>query len=112
MWINEKLENQTRRRREAEGAVVSYDSGAAVDAKGSKLHSALPCAAPYGVYSVCPKGETALVLPLERGSAVLGVISGGSQGLEPGEIMLRSAGGATLKLKNDGTIEANGRVIG
>lgn len=112
MWINEKLDNQTRRRREAEGAVVSYDSGSALDAKGSKLYSALPCVAPYGIYSVCPKGVSALVLPLERGSVSLGVVSDGVQGLEPGEIMLRSSGGATLVLKNDGSIEANGKVIG
>lgn len=31
--------------------------------------------------------------------------------LQPGEIMLYSAGGATLVLKNDGTILANGKVL-
>ena len=50
------------------------------------------------------------MLPLEDGEVCLGVI-GSADGLEEGEIMLRSKGGASLVLKNDGRVLVNGREL-
>ena len=56
------------------------------------------------------EGESAVVLPLEDGEVCLGVV-GSADGLEEGELMLRSKGGASLVLKNDGRVLVNGREL-
>ena len=63
-----------------------------------------------GFFSLPPGGESAVVLPLEDGEVCLGVI-GEADGLEEGEVMLRSRGGASLTLKNDGRVLVNGREL-
>ena len=46
----------------------------------------------------------ALLLRCGDGEAVAGVLSAAPAGLQPGEVCVFSAGGATLLLKNDGTV--------
>ena len=67
--------------------------------------------APYGIESVAPVGQRAVVLPLDFGDVALGVVSSTS-GLEQGEIRIRSMGGAEILLKNSGEVIINGTVIG
>lgn len=111
MWLTKNIEEQTRRQRTAEGAQVTSSANAQIDANGTKTHASLPCVAPYGVASLMPSGNQAILIPLDAGSVALGVIQPKIESLEQGEIMLYSAGGATLVLKNDGTVVANGKVI-
>lgn len=66
---------------------------------------------PYGVAYVPPKGEKTVVMPTDGGGVMVGIISN-AKTLEEGEVMLYSSGGATLVLKNDGRILANGKEIG
>ena len=70
----------------------------------------LPICAPYGVLSIPPAGERAVVLPLDDGEVSIGVLAA-AENLSEGEVMLRSSGGASIVLKNDGTVLINGRVI-
>ena len=43
------------------------------------------------------------------GAVCLGVIAAPPEPLEPGEVMLYSAGGASIVLKNNGKVLINGR---
>ena len=60
---------------------------------------------------VPPAGEQAVVLPLSGGAVTLGVLADAGE-LEEGEVMLRSRGGASIVLKNDGRVLINGREMG
>lgn len=87
---------------------VSEANGTAVSAAGEHKHLAL--CFPYGIASKPPSGEKAVVLPLSDGEVGLGVIAS-TVGLEEGELMLYSKGGASLVLKNDGRVLINGREV-
>lgn len=65
---------------------------------------------PYGFASVVPVGESAVVLPLANGEVSLGVLAK-NVGLDEGEVMLSSKGGASIVLKNDGRVLINGKVV-
>lgn len=83
-----------------------YEKGTAVAASGE--HKSLPVCMPYGIASIPPKNECAVVLPLEDGEVSLGVLTD-TDGLQEGELMLSSSGGASIVLKNDGRVLINGR---
>lgn len=110
MWLmNYMTENSIN----APGAVkgdVKSSSAERTAVVSSGEHKNLGQCLPYGLFCVPPTGERAVVLPLDDGEVSLGVISR-REGLEAGEVMLYSAGGATLVLKNDGRVLANGREI-
>lgn len=110
MWLMHYI---TRNSLSAPGAAKgewSADGGeSGVAASGQ--HKNLELCLPYGVLSLPPVGERAVVLPLEDGEVGLGVLRQ-TDGLEEGEVMLYSKGGATLVLKNDGRVLINGREVG
>ncbi len=111
MWLSKSIEEQTRRTRGAEDARVTASRGARIDASGTKPHGELRCVAPFGIASVMPDGVQAVILPIGGESVAIGALAQNLSELSPGEVMLYSAGGARLILKNDGSIIANGRVI-
>jgi phage gp45-like len=89
------------------GNVKSVKSeGMSVTASGE--HKRLKTCLPYGVVSVAPVGECAVVLPLDDGEISLGVVAQ-SQNLSEGEVMLFSKGGASIVLKNSGKVLINGK---
>ena len=57
------------------------------------------------------QGADALSLRLPEGTAYLGAFQKFPDTLQPGELLLQSAGGACILLKNDGTIVLNDTVI-
>ena len=66
--------------------------------------------APGGLFYVPSLNEDAVVIPTESGRMCIGIrIPYNELTLEPGELMLRSEGGAYIILKNDGTVEINGK---
>lgn len=65
---------------------------------------------PYGYVSLAPVGEEVLLIPAADGVAAIGV-KAGSGGLSAGEIRISSKGGASIELKNDGSIILNKTVI-
>ena len=92
----------------AKGELSSGAGGTSVTS--SEEHKGLEMCFPYGVVSVAPSGERAVVLPLDDGEIGLGVIAKGF-GLQEGEVMLYSKGGASLVLKNDGRVLINGEEV-
>lgn len=86
-------------------------SGAKISVSASADHLGVPAAAPYGVAYVPPIGSRSLILPTDAGAVCLGVIEAPDAELEQGELMLYSAGGARIVLKNDGRVLINGRAV-
>lgn len=86
-------------------------AGAKVSVSAANDHLGVPTAAPYGVAYIPPVGSRSLVLPTDSGAVCLGVIGAPAAQLEQGELMLYSAGGASIVLKNDGSVWINGRMV-
>ena len=91
-------------------ARVTQAQGGRLVAKGQDTADSPPQFAPYGIASLAPEGERVLLLPFEDGYACVGVLTG-SGGLEAGELVLKSAGGAYIRLKNNGEVEINGLTV-
>ena len=67
---------------------------------------------PPGILSVPGRYNDIFVIPTERGQACIGVrIPYYERNIEPGEILLMSDGGASIKLSNNGKVYINGEEI-
>ncbi len=110
MWLmNYITKNSMNTPSAVKGNVNKNDKdGTAVISSGE--HKKLKSCFPYGIVSVPPTGERAVVLPLDDGEVGLGVIAK-NMGLAEGEVMLYSKGGASIVLKNDGRVLINGQVM-
>lgn len=102
MWL-------IQRRRDMPVKLVAAQSGEMYTV-GAYEDRQLPTCAPYGIQARPPQGEQAAILSADSGQVCLGNISiGWPEGLQPGEILLQSFGGASIKLCNDGKILLNGK---
>lgn len=110
MWLmNYITKNSVTAPSAVKGNVNKNDKdGTAVISSGE--HKRLKSCFPYGIVSVPPTGERAVVLPLDDGEVGLGVIKNNTS-LREGELMLYSRGGASIVLKNDGKVLVNGREL-
>ena len=106
MWLMSYITNNSISSPNAVKGELS--AGGAVSSSGE--HKGVEMCFPYGLVSIPPAGERAVVLPLDDGEVGLGVLKK-AVGLEAGELMLYSKGGATLVLKNDGRVLINGREL-
>lgn len=109
MWILERIvgnKNST----EAKSGEITNTDGNNISAVGTEEYSRLPMISPYGIISFPPKGEKTVVLSYDFGKVCLGALSYPT-GLEEGEILLRSRGGAEIKLCNNGKVLINGREV-
>lgn len=113
MWLSEELARRTHRgAAEAESGTVTVEAeSAGVYARGEVRGAVM--ASPGGYLWRPAQGETVLLL---RGGArdtppyVIGKAEQDAQELLPGEVCIRSAGGARIVLRNDGRIELYGSV--
>ena len=71
----------------------------------------LPLIAPAGIAYVPVAGAPTVVMEGAGGAVCLGVAVTPQEELEPGELMLYSAGGASIVLKNSGKVLINGREV-
>lgn len=94
----------------AEFAQVASLQKSSVSTNGGVPYVNIPVVSPYGIVAVPPKGAKAIVLPTGNTAVCLGTPQK-VEGLEEGELMLFSAGGASVVLKNDGRVIINGREI-
>lgn len=102
MWISRQIAEAQRPRPAASSARIS-GSGAA------GLRS-LPFAGPWGVAYLPPDAAQAVLVETNEGTACIGTVAQ-SRGIRPGELLLYSAGGAEIYLRNNGEIEINGQVF-
>ena len=108
MWLMSYMTKNSISPPNAVKGDVQGSDGSAVISSGE--HKNLPICSPYGVISIPPSGEMAVVLPLDDGEVSLGVLAT-AENLSEGEVMLRSSGVASIVLKNDGSVLINGRVF-
>lgn len=78
---------------------------------GACEYRSLPDCSPFGVYAKPPQGTEVLILSSPVGEVCLGAVQNENiqEDLQPGEILLCSAGGASIRLCNDGKILFNGK---
>ena len=111
MWISRYVTENSFSKDSPSVGVVRASGGDKVAVSASNEHFSLPVALPYGIAYVPPVGSRSVVLPTEAGNVCIGVLSDSRSDLSPGELMLCSAGGASIVLKNDGTVLINGRAV-
>ncbi len=106
MWISQQMIAAQKLRAAADAALVT-GSGSA---RGAGDYRELPFAGPWGVAYRPPNAAEAVVVSTGAGSACVGAI-GPEKNVGPGELLLFSAGGAEIYLKNSGEIEINGQIF-
>ena len=118
MWMGKQLSAAARLRQEeyaqAEvGITTMSGKAAAVHSRGEER--ALPLFGPAGIAWMPRAGEQVLVIKggsEQEECCVAGVeLSNVPMGMQPGELYLRSAGGASVYLRNDGRIELQGELF-
>jgi len=110
MWISRYITGNSFPDESPSMGVVRA-AGEKISVSATNEHRSLPVTAPYGIAYAPVVGSRSLVLPTEAGNVCLGVISDVQADLLPGELMLYSAGGASIVLKNDGRVLINGRAV-
>lgn len=111
MWISRYVTENSFSGESPSVGVIRAVGGDKVSVSATNDHPSLPVALPYGIAYAPPVGSRSLVLPTEAGSVCIGVIGEIGGDLAPGELMLYSAGGASIVLKNDGRVLINGRAV-
>lgn len=110
MWLTSFLNKEKGSKFATKGSITaSGQQSVQVDA--STQHRDVAVVAPYGIAYVPPVGEGAVVVPFDGGEACVGVVSAAPHNLQRGELMLYSAGGASIVLKNDGSVLINGEKV-
>lgn len=109
MWLTNYIA-KSKKKNPSQGTVSASTYNDA-NLKGSSQYDNTKIVVPYGVVYNPPVGVTGVVLPLENVNTMIGVYSKSNIDLKPGEVMLYSAGGAKLVLRNNGNVEINGKVV-
>ncbi len=111
MWLFDYITKNASHASSANFADITGSENGMVFINSTHEQRDVPVVAPYGIAYNPPKNSQSVIVESSNTPVCVGVVSKSSE-LEEGEIMLYSKGGATLKLKNDGTVEINGRVFG
>lgn len=109
MWLSRRFNKENTV--VAEAAVVTSAKSGKTEAVASRCLKEIGSYAPYGYSSYAPSGQEILLINNGNEIAGAGVKMNGSSTLECGEIELRSLGGASICLKNDGSILINDKII-
>lgn len=91
-------------------ASVLSTRGSTITVATEEGRQVLRLLSPYGVFSIPPIGSETFYLDSQSEGTCLG-ITVPDEMPEPGEILLKSAGGAFILLKNNGEVIINGLVI-
>jgi phage gp45-like len=110
MWISDYITRNSKSSSLSERGSVKGSLDGRLQVNASSDFSRVELAAPYGIVSVPPSGEQTVVINAGGCNVCVGTLSS-PESLMPGELMLSSAGGARLVLKNDGKVYVNGREI-
>ena len=110
MWLVDYVTRNSFSKTDPSCGDVTCSGMGNVAVNSSLEHRNLPVIAPYGIVYNPPVGEKSVVLPLTKEQACIGVVAPYKE-LEEGELMLYSKGGASIVLKNDGSVIINGKVF-
>jgi hypothetical protein len=106
VWISQQMIAAQKTSAAADAARVTGDTSA----QGSNDYRQLVFAGPWGIAYQPPNAAQAVVVSTNAGDTCIGTIAE-ERGIGPGELLLFSAGGAEIYLKNNGEIEINGQVF-
>lgn len=110
MWISRMISSKTSDEKAEKGRVISnYDGN--MEIGSSLLSKSISEYTPYGYNVSVPIGEEVIIVNSTDGQVALGTKSDASARLENGEIKISSKGGASIILKNDGSVVINSLVI-
>lgn len=109
MWLS-KVISKTNDNAKAERGMVTISNDREIEIGASVLSRNVNSYAPYGYNAVAPAGEEVILVPSSDGQVALGT-KVDVNCLENGEIKISSKGGASIVLKNDGTIMLNSMII-
>lgn len=110
MWLTSFLNKEKSVNPATKGSITA-SSVKSVQVDASTQHRDVAVVAPYGIAYVPPVGEGAVIVPFDGGEACVGVVSQIPLKLSRGELMLYSQGGASIVLKNDGSVLINGKQV-
>lgn len=110
MWLTSFLNREKAVKSATKGSITASEAKK-VQVDADTQHRDVAVVAPYGIAYVPPVGEGAVLVPFEGGEACVGVLSSVPMKLSRGELMLYSAGGASIVLKNDGSVLINGEKV-
>lgn len=111
MWINEYMTGRSFSVQNASSGEIRAADSSGVSVSATRDYSSLPVVAPAGIAYVPVTGAPALVMDGSSGAVCLGVLTSPPSQLQAGELMLYSAGGASIVLKNNGKVLINGREV-
>lgn len=109
MWLSRMLAADSETL-SAEHGTVTLNTAGGMETEGTASTRHLTLYAPYGYSAKVPVGEEVLLLALPDGLAVAGA-KAREASLQSGEIEITSAGGASLLLKNNGSVVINHSLI-
>lgn len=109
MWLSKKLaDSQTAP--SAEQGKVTLSGAGIIEAEGTHSSRRIQLCQPYGYAAGIPAGEDVMLLPAADCLLAFGTTEQ-TAAPEPGEIVITSRGGASIALKNDGTVVINRRLM-
>lgn len=111
MWMNEYIAAHSIDKEESALGEIGEVHNGRVSVNATRGYRKLPLVAPAGIVSIPKQGTGTVVVQSSGGAVCPGVIVQPPSELEPGELMLTSAGGASIVLKNDGRVLINGREV-
>lgn len=111
MWINEYMTGRSFSAEGASAGEIRSSKNGSVSVSSMRDYGSLPLIAPAGIAYVPVTGASTVVMEGAGGAVCLGVVADPQEDLEAGELMLYSAGGASIVLKNNGKVLINGREV-
>lgn len=109
MWLSKMLSRNYSIQKAEKGNVTisenqNFETISSVNSRNTNSYS------PYGYASVPPVGEEVILIPSSDGQIALGTKCQESC-VESGEVKISSLGGASIILKNDGSVVINSMII-
>ncbi len=111
MWISQYMTTNSFSDRKTSSGEVSFSDGEKNAVVSSNEFFNVRALSPCGIRYVPVVGADSVVIHTDRGDYLLSVMEKPTS-LSEGELELRSKGGASIVLKNDGRVLINGREIG
>ena len=110
MWLGKKIASRQKEAERPVAGTISGEQNGGLLLQSSSEYREVAAAGPYGVKSLPPAGENAVGVVSGEKTFCLGVEID-PMGLQPGELVLFSSGGAKITLTRDGKIQLEGQVF-
>ena len=110
MWLGKKIAFRQKEAERPVAGIISGEQNGGLLLQSSSEYREVAAAGPYGVKSLPPAGENAVGVVSGEKTFCLGVEID-PKGVQPGELVLFSSGGAKITLTRDGKIQLEGQVF-